>query len=419
MGEPQEIDFMMDYLGFPNSPADVEKFVSMMDRNDDDVISFDEFLQTVGRMGGSAKLFQMRRQQIQARTSFKDSVHSQEELCSQLKACGFSETAQKAWQPVASGSEFDAAANMDPCQKEAIRHIRAIAENNHERALPKLVERVKTLGFAEEDLWMCFAWIRELSPIIIHVNLDALATSLKTDTHYRNQFETATSSGLLKPEVRVRWENKLFGPAYDDALNFQRPKYGVQNVWNDHRGVMGCKQYGDSYLVLKDIRLRCTLSPQDSGNLASRRLAVLDYYGHVLAEYSDNELTEVLRIAQGGAQKVGDSEAVIAQWGKYKEAQIHGEIRLDTHVDRIVVSERHRADSSLIEEIANKHDWTMTWIDDMKHELQAMAEGHEMQSSEWNAMLENLQPEVQPTPPESAPLLESDNPTPEEAIDVI
>jgi hypothetical protein len=311
---------------------------------------------------------------------------------------------------------------MEPCQKEAIRHIRAIAESNHEQALPSLVQRVKQLGFAEDDLWMCFAWIRELSPIIIHVNLDTLAACLKDDTHYRNQFETSTSSGLLKPTVRVKWENKLFGPAYDDARPFERPKYGVQNVWNDHRGVMGCRQYGDSYLVLKDIRLRCTLSPQDSGNLASKRLAVLDYYGHVLLEYSDQELSEVLRIAQGGAQKLGDSEAVSKQWGKYKEAQVHGEIRLDKHVDRVVVSERHRADSSQIEEIARTHGWKLTWIDDMKGELEAMAEGHEMGHSEWTAMLEKLQPEEAPQeslPPESSPLLETDNAANEEALDVI
>ena len=110
----------------------------------------------------------------------------------------------------------------------------------------------------------------------------------------------------------------LFGTAYDGANAFERPKYGVQNIWNDHRGVMGAKQYGslaanspcgccelwslvilallwlkaiwfqdfgyfgpdsgsrflmsgDSYIILKDVRLRCTLSPQDSANLPARR----------------------------------------------------------------------------------------------------------------------------------------------------
>ena len=110
-----------------------------------------------------------------------------------------------------------------------------------------------------------------------------------------------------------------------------RCKYGVLNAMNDHRGVVKCEQYGDSYLVLKDVRLRCTFSPEDSANLKADRssarargtevgsgLAVLDFYGHVcldmpefiriqsrdasfrLSEYSDAELKET----QGPRAKV-------------------------------------------------------------------------------------------------------------------
>merc|ERR1719408_293499 len=134
---------------------------------------------------------------------------------------------------------------------------------------------------------MALAWIRELSPILIHIDLDKVGDFLKTDTHYRNQFETNTSGGLLKTSAREKWESDLFGGAYDKATGFERPKYGAQNVINDYKGVTGCIQYGDSYLVLKDVRLRCTLSPQDSGGIPAKRLAVLDYYAHVLAEHSD------------------------------------------------------------------------------------------------------------------------------------
>lgn len=34
------------------------------------------------------------------------------------------------------------------------------------------------------------------------------------DTHYRNQFETKTSGGLLKPATREKWERDLFGGCY-------------------------------------------------------------------------------------------------------------------------------------------------------------------------------------------------------------
>jgi len=385
-----EVDFMMDYLGFPNETDDVKKFVDILDKNDDDVISFDEFLHGVGRLGGCVKLFEVRRQQIEGRIAFKSSENDRSVLSAQLLECGIDQEDQEKWENITSGSEFDTAAALAPCQKEALRHIRAIAQMNHDNALPKLLNRVKTLNFDDEHLYMCLAWIRELSPIIIHINLDKVAPVLQNDTHYRNQFETNTSSGLLKPSIRTKWENKLFGPAYDDAEPFNRPKYGVQNVWNDHRGVMGCKQYGDSYLVLKDIRLRCTVSPQDSGNLDSKRLAVLDYYAHVLLEYSDKELAEILRISEGGAEKIGDSEAVIQNWGKYKEAQIHGPIDLALHVDRLVVSERHKDESKMIEEITQKHGWKVSWWQDMKEELEARAGGCELDAAQFGKMLDHL-----------------------------
>ena len=54
------------------------------------------------------------------------------------------------------------------------------------------------------------------------------------------------------------------GARYDGCKDFERPKYGVLNVMNDHRGVVRAAQYGDCYLIMKDVRLRATFSPEDS-----------------------------------------------------------------------------------------------------------------------------------------------------------
>ncbi|CAE8599665.1 unnamed protein product, partial [Polarella glacialis] len=227
------------------------------------------------------------------------------------------------------------AARLVDCQKSALRHIRTLAKNNHEQALPKLQRRVQTLGFTDSDLWMTLAWVRELAPIIVHINLSTMMPFMESDTHYRNQFETASSGGLLKPEVRTKWERDLFGGTYDGSRGFDRCKYGVLNAMNDHRGVVKCHQYGDSYLVLRDVRLRTTFSPEDSANLKAERLAVLDYYGHVLAEYSDEELRETVGVANSpDAAVLGDSSKVAAM--KYKEGQIHGEVCWAKHVERLV-----------------------------------------------------------------------------------
>jgi len=307
-----------------------------------------------------------------------------------LQECGISQDAQAHWQLTTSESELDSAALMDPCQKEAVRHIRHLALENHERALPGLQQRVAKLGFSDTDLWMCLSWIRELAPVIVHINLDTVGKFLLNDTHYRNQFETNSSSGLLKTSAREKWERGLFGTAYDTATGFQRPKYGVQNIWNDPVGVQGAQQYGDSYLVLKDVRLRCTLSPKDSANLPAKRLAVLDYYAHVLAEYSDKELHEAIRVAAKGNENVGDSKKVIEKWGMYKEAQLHGEIDLKKHVDRFVVADRHRSKKAWVEQICAKHGWQYSWVSEMRSELKQRAGGQEMSMAQWNEQLNQL-----------------------------
>ncbi|CAE7855688.1 CML6 [Symbiodinium necroappetens] len=378
-----EVTFMLDYLGFPDTQEDVDKLMSIVDTSRDGTIQFDEFLRYVGKVGGTGKLFEIRRQQIKERGGFKGSISDPDNLRVALQECGINPEAQAHWRLTASESELDSAAQLRPCQQAAIRHIRNLAQENHERALPELQRRVQNLGHTDTELWMVLAWIRELAPLIVHINLDKVGQFFMKDTHYRNQFETKTSGGLLKTSAREKWERGLFGTAYDDAKPAERPKYGVQNIWNDPRGVVGARQYGDSYIVLKDFRLRCTLSPQDSANLPARKLAVLDYYAHVLLEYSDKELKEAIRVAEKGDEKVGDSEMVVEKWGMYKEAQLHGEIDLRKHVDRLVANERHRKQADWVKKLCKKNGWTLTWMDDMRTQLEDRQSGVELDVKQW------------------------------------
>lgn len=316
-----EIEYMLDYLGFPHQQEDVTRFVSAVDKLETDgKISPEEFLKVVGDLGGCCKLFDMRRQQIKARGTELEVTDDMKEsdLRCQLLSCGMLDDEQATWKPVVSPADLKSAANLEPCQMDALRHVRNLARINHNKALPELTQRFEGMGYTVADMWMTLAWIRELAPVIIHINLPVIGEFLSQDSHYRNQFETKSSQGLLDHSVRNSWEASLFGRAYQDADHFHRPKYGVLNVWNDPYGIYGCEQYGDSYLVLKDVRLRCTLAPQDSGGLPAQRLAVLDYYAHTLLEYSREELEETVKLARHGREKLGDSQRLCHDWGKYK-----------------------------------------------------------------------------------------------------
>jgi hypothetical protein len=248
---------------------------------------------------------------------------------------------------------------------------------------------VQRLGYTDSDLWMALAFIREMAPILVHLNLDKMMQFFETDTHYRNQFETASSGGLLKPKVREKWEKDLFGGMYDNATGFDRAKYGVLNSMNDYRGVVKCAQYGDSYIVLKDCRLRCTFSPEDSANMKSNQLAVLDFYGHVLQEYSNDELKETLMVGNDSEKAIfGDSSKVGAM--KYKESQIHGEVCFATHVERLVAHARHRKDARRLKGICDKHGWKFSWMDEERARMES-EEKPKLGADAWKKRLKELE----------------------------
>lgn len=232
--------------------------------------------------------------------------------------------------PDAPESELRELRQLRPCQLLALGHVRRLCRRFHDEAMPRLRRRVAELGFKPEDLDRALAWIREQAPIIIHVKLEVCCAELALDSHYRNQFQINRSGGTFDNKRRMTWEDDLFGSAYKNATPFERCKYGAMNVICAPEGVKACKQYGTSYLQIKGARLRTTFSAQDSAGLEAKDLATVDYYAHVFLKYSDAELKQVLRVADKQLP-VGDSTVI----STYKEAQIHGEIRLSEHVEFI------------------------------------------------------------------------------------
>jgi len=248
--------------------------------------------------------------------------------------------------PDAPESELRELRRLRPCQVLALSHVRRISGKLHAEAMPRLRRRVAELGFRSEDLDLALAWIREQAPIVIHLKLERCAAQLSEDSHYRNQFQICGSGGTYDNRSRMAWEDDLFGCAYRGAAPFERCKYGSMNVINDPHGVRKCAQYGSSYLLLRGARLRTTFSAQDSAGLDARDLATVDYYGHVFLKYSDDELRGALMVAKMQGSAGIDSRVL----SSYKEAQVHGEVRLCEHVEIIVAhpcmqQTPHRLDS--------------------------------------------------------------------------
>ena len=254
--------------------------------------------------GQAAKGRQWRTRQVVPPSWVLSSIED-ESVATALRECGIVDQEQAFWSLLLPDSELHAVERLETCQRKALSLVRAISSDSHERALPGLRERFVKLGWGERELHSVFSWIQDLAPVVIHVGLDRVGHFLEVDEFYRNQFETKTSCGALDSGNRIRkgWEAELFGNSYDEASPFARCKYGALNVMNDYRGVVSALQYGDSYLVLKDVRLRCTFASTDSGGIKGSRLAVLDKYAHVLAEYSDQELRGLVDVAEAAIEQ--------------------------------------------------------------------------------------------------------------------
>ena len=245
-------------------------------------------------------------------------------------------------------SEIDwASAALTREQRDAMDYVVKKAKTLSDQADSSLFQRIGKLGFNKDDLDKTLEWIKMDSPIIIHVFLDKLLPILINETHYKNQFETGTSHGSRDLKARKTWENNIFNNIYDKAEGRDRVKYGVLNIVGDIRGVKNCKQYGDSFFILRKVRLRTSFASADS-SLASVKIASCEHYKHVLNEYMDNELTAVIQVATK-KKPFANSDVI----NNYKEVQIHGPIVLGEHIECVFYHERHRNDKPLLEMLDN------------------------------------------------------------------
>ncbi|CAK9074259.1 unnamed protein product [Durusdinium trenchii] len=394
--DASEVAAMFQYLGFPNPEEDdgVKALVKKLDK-----ATNEEFKHFVEEFGGCDALFERRRARAlrdRATTSGSSTSLSslpREEIQEHMLCAGIEKDAQAYWELILPPSELENVCLLTGCQKKAVCNIRQIAKVNHQNALPVLQRRVASLGFKDMDLWTTLSWVRDFAPLIIHIHFDKMCRFLLEDTHYRSQFETGSSCGLNNREVRDRWERDLFQGAYTGCRDFERPKYGVLNVHNDYRGVVRAKQYGDCYMVLKDARLRTTFSPEDSANLKAERLACLDYYAHVLVEYTDDELRETLKVATTG--KLGSSDAILAKELKYKEAQFHGEVAFARHVERLVLPkvDKYIDREDDIKAVCSKNGWEWCWMEEEKErreKLEAEDKASDDKINAWRAKLKAM-----------------------------
>ncbi|MFI5642347.1 DUF3626 domain-containing protein [Streptomyces goshikiensis] len=162
--------------------------------------------------------------------------------------------------------------------------------------------------------------------------------ALADDGVYRSQFVTGTSNGGLTAHPggdRWRWESRIFNAAYDDAPAHERPAYGALNF--RHKPVGAAPRFGSAHFRLTARTLTRTtfcypdsfLEPSDFGVASRMRL---------------------IGLAEADRQDTLDD---------YVEAQVHGPVRLDRHVEAVVLDPCYRG--TAVEAAARRLTCPVEW----------------------------------------------------------
>jgi hypothetical protein len=188
----------------------------------------------------------------------------------------------------------------EPARLRAIRHVAALSAG-----APVDPELRLTLNFHPDRL----------------VSGRPTLRAMAADGVYRSQFVTGTSNGGLTAHRggdRWRWEQRIFGGAYDDAPAHERPVYGALNFRRQEVGA--APRFGSAHFRLGAESLtRATFCYPDSA-----------------AEPVDFGVATAMSLVDLATADTRDA------LDDYIEAQVHGLVLLDQHVEALVLDPCYR-----------------------------------------------------------------------------
>lgn len=291
---------------------------------------------------------------------------------------------------------------LTTAQHAAWRHVIEVVSARQVSARARVAQTLHDVGCSRLLFDAAMDAVHRHARVVVHFHPDrvgatplTVAESLLEDGQYRNQFETALSSGSLTAHpggVRDEWERTLFGSAYHghETTVGERPKYGALELIRYPDGPW--PRFGSCYIVLRsDVARRTSFTFSGSEQPdASQRMGTIDCLDGVMAplleevasgagaqvpwppymaptlgvenltvfgllERLSNELPVTRQDPSVGAPgRVLDTGI---------EAQVHGPIDLGEDVERLVADPAFRttATGDLLNELCRRHGIELDW----------------------------------------------------------
>jgi hypothetical protein len=260
--------------------------------------------------------------------------------------------------------------NLLPFQRSALEHVRARAVERSSKARASICSILGRTALNEnvyndalENLYTHARVALHFHPERVDRTGRSVAEGLLHDGVYRSQFETGLSSGsptAFPGGERDAWEMRVFGGAYhgSDALASGRPKYGALELMYYPNGP--APRFGSCYLLLHpDVSRRSSFTfggtqEPDSHEHTGTLDAFDPVVAHVVAQlkrsrgaFGVDDLTVAgfLDQLRHGLQKPfldPQNRPLGRALDSFIEAQVHGKVRLNEDVERLVADPAFR-----------------------------------------------------------------------------
>lgn len=186
---------------------------------------------------------------------------------------------------------------------------------------------------------------------------------LAREGSYRSQFETGTSNGGLTAHpggARWRWEQRMFGHAYDDAPLAERPKYGALN--HRRRRIGGAPRFGSAHLRLTEAVLDRTTFCFPDSVFEPTAMATAEHFDlfHLVEAFEARPPTDEIEATEGGVLD------------DYVEAHVHGGLSVVDDAEALVLDPAFRGSS--VEEQARGLGVPVEWHEGRRLHVDTLAE---------------------------------------------
>ncbi len=246
------------------------------------------------------------------------------------------------------------------------QQAKAKAKENRDKAIAK-VEQCEnvTPQTAEATLDLILDYIKK-APSTINFKAGNIMNVYEMTPGYQNSWalgKPTDKSDVEYFEHRNKVEQEKFG--FDDdpsqGSNWQdRPVYAGANMGEAVPGA--AEQYGGSYMVLKEsAKARATYAQKDTFSKGIENIGTYEHMEGIIADMDVEKIQKILDMATGkkGARAMDSNEQV--------EVHIHGPVRWDQDIEKLVIDRTEVPEGSLAERrilaFAKKHNIIVEVVD--------------------------------------------------------